>query len=50
MEAKEEVQEEIPAPQRYMDNMWLLLVLSFLILAVSYAAWGLIEAFNVPTR
>ncbi len=50
MEAKEEIREEIPAPQRYLDNMWLLLVASFLILAISYVAWGLIEAFNVPTK
>jgi predicted negative regulator of RcsB-dependent stress response len=40
--------EEIPAMQRYFDNMWLLLVASFLILAISYVGWGVWEALKVP--
>ncbi len=40
--------EEIPAIQRYMDNMWLLLVVSTLILTISYVVWGVWEAYNVP--
>lgn len=40
--------EEIPTIQRYFDNMWLLLLLSFLILAISYVGWGVWEALNVP--
>ena len=36
--------------QRFMDNMWLLLILSFAILAVSYVGWGLLEAMRVPSR
>ena len=50
MEAKEEVLEEVPTPQRFIDNMWLLLVASILILAISYVAWGLIEAYSVPAK
>ena len=40
--------EEIPAIQRYFDNMWLLLLLSFLVLAISYVGWGVWEALKVP--
>jgi cytochrome c-type biogenesis protein CcmH/NrfG len=49
MEAKGESLEEIPAAQQFLDNMWLLLVVSLLILAVSYVAWGLWEALSVPS-
>lgn len=42
--------DEIPAIQRYMDNMWLLLAASVLILAISYVAWGVWEAYTVPVR
>lgn len=42
--------EDIPRFQRILDNMWLLLALSFLILAISYVGWGVLEALNVPSR
>jgi len=38
----------IPAGQKFFDNMWLWLILSFLISGVLYNAWGLIEIFTVP--
>lgn len=43
-------EEEIPAIQRYFDNMWLLLLVSTLILAISYVGWGVWDSFNVPTK
>jgi hypothetical protein len=34
--------------QRLMDNVWLLLVLGFLIPTVSYTLWAWIEVLRVP--
>lgn len=48
--AKGKEKEEIPAIQRYFDNMWLLLLLSVLILAISYVGWGVWDALNVPAK
>lgn len=42
--------EELPLLPRILDNMWLLLIVSTLILAVSYVGWGLLDAMNVPQR
>jgi predicted negative regulator of RcsB-dependent stress response len=50
MDKGKEDMEEIPAIQRYFDNMWLLLILSTLILAISYVGWGVWEALNVPAK
>jgi predicted negative regulator of RcsB-dependent stress response len=50
MAVGEERLEEIPAMQRFFDNMWLLLILSLLILTISYVVWGAWEAYNVPVR
>lgn len=38
----------IPAGQKLFDNMFLWLILSFLISGLIYNAWGLIEVFTVP--
>ena len=40
--------EAIPAGQKLFDNMFLWLVLSFLISGVLYNIWGLVEVFTVP--
>jgi hypothetical protein len=40
--------EPIPAGQKLFDNMFLWLILSFLITGLIYNAWGLIEVFSVP--
>ncbi len=34
--------------QRLMDNPWLLLLLSLLILILSYTGWGWFELANLP--
>lgn len=38
----------IPAGQKLFDNMFLWLILSFLISGLLYNAWGLIEVFSIP--
>lgn len=40
--------EPIPAGQKLFDNMFLWLILSFLISGLIYNAWGLFEVFTVP--
>ena len=40
--------EEISLGQKLFDNMFLLLILSFLISFVLYNVWGLIETLGVP--
>ena len=40
--------EEISLGQKLFDNMFLLLILSFLISFVIYNVWGLIETLGVP--
>lgn len=40
--------EKVPTPQKFLDNMWLLLILSQLILFVSYALWGIWDVLNLP--
>lgn len=40
--------EPIPAGQKLFDNLYLWLILSFLISGLIYNAWGLIEIFTVP--
>ena len=40
--------EEIPRGQRFFDNIFLLLVLGILIMAVLYAGWGMWEILTLP--
>lgn len=40
--------EPIPAGQKFFDNLYLWLILSFLISGLIYNGWGLIEIFTVP--
>ncbi len=41
--------EEIPLPQRLFDNVWLLLILGFVIMLVLFTGWGLWEILSLPT-
>jgi len=38
----------IPTGQKLFDNIFLWLILSFLITGLIYNAWGLIEIFTIP--
>jgi hypothetical protein len=40
--------EELPWPQRVLDNLWLLVALSVVIPGVLYLAWGLWELAELP--
>lgn len=40
--------EEKHVLQKLMDNMWLLLLLGFLVPFLSYTVWGWIELWNLP--
>lgn len=40
---------EEPWPQRILDNLWLLLVISLLVPGVIYLGWGLWELAELPT-
>jgi hypothetical protein len=40
--------EEVPWPQRVLDNLWLLIAISVVIPAVLYLGWGLWEIFELP--
>lgn len=44
----EEELEEVPWPQRVLDNLWLLLALSILIPGLMYLGWGLWELAELP--
>lgn len=39
----------VPRPQRLLDNLWLLLVISVVVPAVLYLGWGLWELVELPT-
>lgn len=39
--------EKKPLGQRFLDNIWLLLVLGILIPTISYTLWGIIEFLTV---
>jgi hypothetical protein len=41
--------DEVPWPQRMLDNLWLLLALSILIPGILYLGWGLWELAELPT-
>lgn len=40
--------EPIPAGQRFVDNIFLLLLLGLVVPTLIYTVWGLIEIMNVP--
>lgn len=40
--------EPTPRPQRLLDNLWLLLVISIVVPGVLYLAWGLWELAELP--
>lgn len=41
--------EPVPWPQRLMDNLMLLLVISLVVPSVIYLGWGLWELAELPT-
>lgn len=41
--------DEVPWPQRVLDNLWLMLALSIAIPGLLYLTWGLIELAVLPT-
>ena len=41
-------EEPIPAGQRFFDNIFLLLVLGILVMAVLYTGWGMWEVLTMP--
>lgn len=41
-------QDEVPWPQRVLDNLWLLIAISVLIPTVLYLVWGLWEVAELP--
>jgi hypothetical protein len=41
--------EELPWPQRMLDNLWLLLAIGVLVPGVLYLGWGLWELIELPT-
>jgi hypothetical protein len=40
--------EEIPAGQRFFDNMFLLLALGLLVMFVFFTGWGMYEITTLP--
>ncbi len=43
------MEEEKKHPvQKFMDNIWLLLILGITVPFLSYTIWGLIELLNIP--
>lgn len=45
----EQDQGDLPWPQRFLDNPWLLLVISVVVPGLLYLAWGLWELAELPT-
>jgi hypothetical protein len=43
-----EEEEKIHPLQKFMDNIWLLLILGLAIPFLSYTLWGLIELLTIP--
>lgn len=41
-------QEKVPLGQKFIDNIWLLLVLGILIPVVSYTVWAIVEVISLP--
>lgn len=39
--------EKKPLGQRFLDNIWLLLILGLLIPTISYTIWGIIELLSM---
>jgi hypothetical protein len=42
------VEEQVPLGQRLYDNWLLLLIVGFVIMAVLYTGWGLLEIVSLP--
>lgn len=40
--------EDVPWPQRVLDNMWLLLAISIVVPGLMYLGWGLWELAELP--
>lgn len=40
--------EEVPAGQRFFDNIFLLLALGLLVMFVFFTGWGMYEIMTVP--
>lgn len=38
-----------PAPQRLLDNLWLLLAIGIVVPTLLYLAWGVWELIELPT-
>ena len=41
--------EEVPAGQRFFDNIFLLLALGLLVMFVFFTGWGMYEIMSLPT-
>lgn len=41
-------QDEVPWPQRVLDNLWLMIAISVLVPTVLYLVWGLWEVAELP--
>ena len=41
--------EEIPAGQKFFDNIFLLLALGLLVMFVFFTGWGMYEIMSLPT-
>lgn len=46
--SKDPTEEPVPLMQRLMDNIWLLLVVGMLVMAVVYTGWGTWEILTMP--
>lgn len=46
---KQPEEEKIHFIQKFMDNIWLLLVLGLAIPILSYTLWGIIELLSIET-
>lgn len=41
-------EEKVHPYQKFLDNIWLLLILGILIPFLSYTLWGVIELMSIP--
>lgn len=41
--------DQLPWPQRVLDNLWLLLAISIVVPGLMYLGWGLWELAELPT-
>lgn len=47
-EGEREATGEIPLGQRLMDRPFLLLAAGFVVMALTYTAWGILEILSLP--